>query len=363
VTSGIKEVKELIEGARRNLEDFKKRTILFIDEIHRFNKAQQDAFLPHVETGTIILVGATTENPSFSLIAPLLSRCRVFTLKPLMPDALRAILDRAVRDEKEGFGKEKLEIEEGFLDAIVALADSDARRGLNSLELLVRLKRGETKEGPLRLSIGDLKELSRRQALLYDRAGEEHYNLISALHKSLRGSDPDASLYWLARMLAAGEDPRYVARRMIRFATEDIGLADPQALTVALAAHDAYHQLGTPEGELALAQACVYLATAPKSNSVYVAMGEVMEEIQRSGSLPVPLVIRNAPTRLMKDLGYGKGYQYDHDAPDHYVPKENLPDGLTQTHFYTPGPFGFEKEIQKRLEWWAKKRKEAEGKD
>ncbi|OPZ21092.1 MAG: Replication-associated recombination protein A [candidate division BRC1 bacterium ADurb.BinA364] len=358
VTSGLKDVRAVIDRARHSRAARGRRVILFIDEIHRFNKAQQDAFLPHVEDGTIVLIGATTENPSFSVIGPLLSRCRVFTLQALAEEDILAILRRALADKERGLGSERLVVGEDVLAAIAGLADGDARRALNLLDLAARQARLND-DGSKSLDAALLAELTQRTHLFYDKTGEEHYNLISALHKSLRKSDPDAALYWLRRMLQSGEDPRYAARRMIRFASEDIGLADPHALVQALAAHDAYERLGSPEGELALAQAAIYLATAPKSNSLYAAETAAKEEIEASGSLPVPLVIRNAPTGLMKSLGYGAGYAYDHDSEDHYAPQKCLPDGLKgDGRLYTPGPFGFEREIKKRLDWWQKKRAE-----
>ncbi len=357
VTSGIKEIKSVIEQAKLNRSGYNRNTILFIDEVHRFNKIQQDVFLPFVEDGTIIIIGATTENPSFSIISPLLSRCRVFVLNRLSEEDLKTILERAIQDKERGLGKWQIECDEGIFELIIRLSDGDARRALNLLELAVMSLRSDPAQ-PIHITHDIIKELSQRQQLTYDKTGEEHYNLISAFHKSLRGSDPDASLYWLGRMLESGEEPLYVARRMIRFASEDIGNADPQALVVAMAAKEAYESLGSPEGELALAQAALYLATAPKSNSIYRAFNEVQSEIQRSGALPVPFVIRNAPTSLMKALGYGKGYQYDHNAPEHYAPQDYLPDEIKEKKFYIPGRFGFEKEIKKRIEWWEKKKKE-----
>lgn len=354
VTSGIKDIKHIMEQAKLNIQSYNRKTILFIDEIHRFNKAQQDAFLPFVEKGTIILIGATTENPSFEVIAPLLSRCRVFVLEPLSDEELTQILTNAIKDQKEGLGNLHLTLEEDVIPLIIRLSDGDARRSLNLLEFCA----DAVKDTDKRITPAIVKELSQKRHLIYDKAGEEHYNLISALHKSLRSSDPDAALYWLGRMLASGEDPPYIARRMIRFASEDIGNADPQALSLAIAARQAYETLGSPEGELALAQAAIYLATAPKSNSAYMAYESVMKVIRETGSLPVPKVIRNAPTKLMKDLGYGEGYEYDHTAPEHYAPKKCLPDELEGTTFYSPGPFGFEKEIKKRLDWWEKLRSE-----
>jgi putative ATPase len=354
VTSGIKEIKHIMELAKLNIQSYNRKTILFIDEIHRFNKAQQDAFLPFVEKGTIILIGATTENPSFEVISPLLSRCRVFVLEPLSDEELTQILETAIRDRKRGLGTLDLKLEKDVISLIIHLSDGDARRSLNLLEFCA----DAVKDTDKIITPDIVRELSQKRHLIYDKAGEEHYNLISALHKSLRSSDPDAALYWLGRMLAAGEDPLYIARRMIRFASEDIGNADPQALPLAIAARQAYETLGSPEGELSLAQAAIYLATAPKSNSAYAAYENVMKVIRETGTLPVPKVIRNAPTRLMKYLGYGEGYEYDHDSTEHFAPKKCLPDELEGKTFYTPGTFGFEKEIKKRLDWWEKIRKE-----
>jgi len=353
VTAGIKEVKHIFEQAKLNIQSYNRKTILYIDEIHRFNKIQQDAFLPYVENGTIILIGATTENPSFSIISPLLSRCRVFVLNTLTDENLKTIILRALNDKNRGLGTLNLTCGEDSISLIITLSDGDARRALNLLELSA----AAVKNTDLIITANIVKELSQRTHLIYDKQGEEHYNIISAFHKSLRGSDPDAALYWLARMLVSGEEPLYVARRMIRFASEDIGNADPQALVVAIAAWEAYDKLGSPEGELALVQAAIYLATAPKSNSLYVAYGNACETIEKTGSLPVPFVIRNAPTNLMKELGYGEGYLYDHDSPEHYLPQDYLPEELLGKKFYQPGNFGFEKEIKKRLDWWEKLKK------
>jgi len=367
VTSGIKEVKEMIESARQRLTLKGRRTLLFIDEIHRFNKAQQDAFLPHVENGTVTLIGATTENPSFSVIAPLLSRCRVLTLTPLSVEEVGQVLAQALADAERGLGGEPWQADEAVLERLARLSDGDARRALNLLEQCASHAASATAGAeagatiPRKLTLEDLGAVLERDHLLYDRAGEEHYNLISALHKSLRASEPQAALYWLARMLAAGEDPLYLARRMIRFAAEDVGLADPQALGVTLAAMQSYQILGSPEGELGLAEAAVYLATAPKSNSLYVAFPKAQRAIERHGALGVPVHLRNAPTGLMKSLGYGREYQYDHDAPDHFSGQPCLPEALEGEKFYEPGAFGYEKEIQKRLEWWEKKRQERRG--
>ena len=351
VLSGVKEIKEVVQEAEEEWKYNKKKTILFVDEIHRFNKAQQDAFLPHVERGTITLIGATTENPSFEVISPLLSRSKVFTLNSLTEREIEEILTRALTDEERGLGKYQAVIEPEVIKGIGQLANGDARAALNTLEMLV-LTTPPDKEGMRQIKKEHLKEVLQRKAYLYDKSGEEHYNLISALHKSLRGSDPDAALYWLGRMLEAGEDPLYVARRMIRFASEDVGMADPQALQVAVAAMEAFHFIGLPEGNLALAQAAIYLATAPKSNALYAAYQQVQRDIREVENLPVPLHIRNAPTILMKDLGYGKDYKYPHDYPDHYVEEEYLPENLRGRTYYHPTELGFEKEIKTRLEHW-----------
>ena len=327
VLSGVKEIRAVIDEARELLERKKIKMILFVDEIHRFNKAQQDAFLPHVESGLITLIGATTENPSFEVIAPLLSRTRVLVLKPFSEEDLLAILESALKDKQKGFGQISIKIDPNVLRYIVSLADGDARSALNNLEAIVSMVQNLPEDKRV-ISLKFAQEALLKKSLLYDKDGEEHYNLISALHKSLRGSDPDAALYWLGRMIAAGEDPLYIARRMVRFASEDMGNADPQALIIAMAAQQAFHFIGLPEGELALAQAAVYLATAPKSNSLYVGYGKVKEVINTKGYLPVPLHIRNAPTKLMKELDYGKDYKYAHDYADAYVPQEYLPEEI-----------------------------------
>jgi putative ATPase len=357
VLSGVKEVRAAVEQAEKRLKFDDGRTILFVDEIHRFNKAQQDAFLPHVEKGTIILIGATTENPSFELIPALLSRCRVYILQLLGIEDIKRILQRALTDAERGLGRWKLVLGEGLDDTIARFANGDARRALSILEATAAACQDDLERG--REALIDrplLEDILQRKTELYDKSGEEHYNLISALHKSLRGSDPDAALYWLYRMLRGGEDPLFLARRMVRFAVEDVGLADPQALTIALAAKDAFDFLGHPEGELALALAAVYLATAPKSNALYRAEGRTDAAIMRHPSLPVPLHLRNAPTALMKAAGYGDGYLYPHDHPDSVVDQSYLPEGLDTTRFYTPKEFGFEREIKKRMEWWARRR-------
>jgi len=354
VLSGVKEVRETLDHAARERKRSGRPTLLFVDEIHRFNKGQQDAFLAHVEKGDIVLIGATTENPSFEVNSALLSRARVVVLKPLGPASILALLERALVDAERGLGG-KVEADADALELIAEAADGDARRGLNTLEIAAAAAEtaNSTAGGePPRITLETAREALARKHLRYDRAGEEHYNLISALHKSLRDSDPHAGLYWLARMLAAGEDPLYVARRLVRFASEDVGNADPRALLVATAAFQAYHQLGSPEGELAIAQACAYLATAPKSNAVYRGFGAATDEVEASGSLPPPAVILNAPTRLMKDLGYGRGYRYAHDEPGHVADQQHLPDELTGRRFYEPGDQGEEAEIRRRMAEW-----------
>jgi putative ATPase len=356
VLSGIKEIKAVMNEAARMKQLHHRKTILFVDEVHRFNKAQQDAFLPHVERGNIILIGATTENPSFEVISALLSRAKVYTLNPLSEEDLKIIVNRALKDKKTGLRNLNLELEGDALDYITQMANGDARVALSTLEFAA-LTTHPDKAKKRRITLKIAQETMQKKALAYDKGGEEHYNIISAFHKSLRGSDPDAALYWLGRMLAGGEDPLYVARRMVRFASEDIGNADPAALQVAIAAKEAYHFLGSPEGELSLAQAVIYLATAPKSNAVYKAFNLAQDDIQKTQALPVPLHIRNAPTRLMKDLGYGKDYKYPHDHPDHFVDEIYLPENLKNRKYYHPADFGFEKEIKKRLTWWRKKRK------
>jgi putative ATPase len=355
VLTGVKDIRSVVDDARARWRDQRKKTLLFVDEIHRFNKAQQDAFLPHVESGLITLIGATTENPSFEVIAPLLSRSRVLLLKPFSDDDLSVILQKALRDEQRGLGAMNLHVEPDALTAMVASADGDARTALNTLEAAASLVERGT-DGVGRISHRMVAEAFQKKLLLYDKGGEEHYNLISALHKSMRGSDPDAALYWLGRMLAAGEDPLFIARRMVRFASEDVGNADPRALTVAVAAMQAFQFIGLPEGELALAQAAVYLATAPKSNALYTGYGQVRQTIGSSGALPVPLPIRNAPTGLMKDLDYGKGYRYAHDFEGAYVPQDYLPDALKGQSYYRPSDRGYEKIIRERMAYWRSSR-------
>jgi putative ATPase len=344
VMAGVKEVKEAMERAALERKRSGRPTVLFLDEIHRFNRAQQDAFLAHVERGDIVLVGATTENPSFEVNAALLSRARVLVLKELGLADLAIILSRALADPR-GLGG-RYTLEPGAAEALAEAADGDARRALNALEVAAAGSRGQS------ITVDDVRRAVAMKHLRYDRAGEEHYNLISAVHKSLRDSDPHAGLYWLARMLAAGEDPLYVARRLVRFASEDVGNADPQALPLAVAAFQAYHQLGSPEGELAIAQCCVYLATAPKSNAVYEGFGRAMDEVEKSGSLPPPPVILNAPTRLMKDIGYGRGYRYAHHEEGRIADQQHLPEALAGRRFYEPTGEGYEAEVARRMKAW-----------
>ncbi len=351
VTSGVKDIRKVVTAAEMNLKLKGRKTILFVDEIHRFNKAQQDAFLPHVERGTIILIGATTENPSFEVISALLSRSRVVMLGKLTEDDLREIVRRALADGERGLGNVKIDLSEEALDHAVTQADGDARIALNALELAVAATT-PGKGGVRKIDLKTIEGALQKKALLYDKMGEEHYNIISALHKSLRGSDPDAALYWLARMLEAGEDPLYVARRMIRFASEDVGNADPQALVVAVAAKDAVHFLGMPEGDLALAQAAIYLATAPKSNAVYSAYGRARDDVNSEETPEVPFHIRNAPTSLMKEMGFGEGYEYPHNDPDGLVDQEYLGGKVRGRRYYEPTGRGYEATIKKRLDKW-----------
>lgn len=345
VTSGIKEIKQVMEQAEKNRR-YGEKTILFVDEIHRFNKAQQDAFLPFVERGSIILIGATTENPSFEVNGALLSRCKVFVLQALKTDELASLLQRALRDER-GFGKQKVEIAPELVEAIAVFANGDARSALSTLEMAVL--NGETHDGVTVVTRETIEQCTSKKSLLYDKKGEEHYNLISALHKSMRNSDPDAAVYWLARMLEAGEDPLYVARRITRFASEDIGLADPRALEVAVAAYQACHLIGMPECTVHLTEAAVYMSLAPKSNALYVAYESAKKDALTMLAEPVPLVIRNAPTKLMKELEYGKGYQYAHDTQDKLTDMQCLPDSLAGREYYRPTEEGLEARYGARL--------------
>jgi putative ATPase len=359
VTAGVKDVRAAVDEARQQQSMRRKRTILFVDEIHRFNKAQQDLLLPHVESGTIIFIGATTENPSFEVIAPLLSRAPVVVLEPLSEDDLKVILKSALEDKERGLGGLNAEVDEDGLAYLIRAARGDARLALNGLEVAT-LTTPPNSSGRRRINLQTVVDAVQKKGLIYDKDGEEHYNLISALHKSLRGSDPDAALYWLARMLEAGEDPLYIARRMVRFASEDVGLADPRALMVTVAAQQAFHFLGRPEGDLALAEAAVYLATAPKSNALYKAYGKAKQEAEDKGNLPVPLPLRNAPTELMRQLGYGRGHRYPHDYSEAHVPIRYLPEDLQDLQFYEPTNRGFEATVGERLNYWRQRVKAAE---
>lgn len=352
VLQGVKEVRVIIEQAEEHIKVYGVNTILFIDEIHRFNKAQQDALLPHVEKGTIILIGATTENPSFEIIGALLSRCQVYVLNPLSDDNIAEILKRVSQEVERGLGSYNISIDDDAFKFLVNISNGDVRTALNALELsTLGTKKGKNSKRTITLDV--VKESLSTRKIAYDKGGEEHYNLISALHKSLRGSDVQAGLYWLGRMIEGGADPLYIARRLIRFASEDVGLADPQALVQAIAVKDAVHFLGFPECNTALAQCVVYLATAPKSNSIYMAVQAVEHSIHDTRNEPVPLNIRNAPTKLMDQLGYGEGYDYDHSNKEHYSGQTFLPEALRKKVFYRPGEFGFEKEIKKRIDYWA----------
>ena len=360
VLSGVKELRAIVERAEVELSASGRPTVVFIDEIHRFNKAQQDALLPHVERGTIILIGATTENPSFEVIAPLLSRSRVLTLEPLDESAIGELVDRAVADQDRGLGTLGVTLADDARAVLIGHAQGDARIALGALEVAAELAAGTPGRA---ITIERVQEAVQRRTLRYDRQGEEHYNVISAFIKSMRGSDPDAALYWLVRMLEAGEDPLFVARRMVIFAAEDVGNADPRALQVALAVKDAVHFVGLPEGRIPLAQGATYLATAPKSNASYAALNAITAEVRESGTLPVPLHLRNAPTELMRSLGYGRNYRYPHDAPGHHVAEEYLPDSLRGRHWYEPTDAGDERAIGERLRAWRAGRDAAPGRD
>jgi len=361
VSAGVADLRRIIEEAKERRKLYQQKTILFIDEIHRFNKAQQDAVLPFVEDGTVTLIGATTENPSFEVVSPLLSRCQVLNLNPLSEGEIRTIIIRALKDKLKGLGTMNVELDNDAMLHLITMSNNDARIALNALEMAT-LATPPDADGKRHISLPTIEDAVQHRALRYDKAGEQHYDLISALHKSMRGSDPDASLYWLARMLEAGEDPLYIARRLVRFASEDVGMADPQALVVAMAAQQAVHFIGMPEGNLALAEAAVYLATAPKSNSLYQAYSRVQKEIKHGSNESVPLHLRNPVTSLMKDVGYGKGYKYAHDYPEHFVEQQNLPDSLQGKRYYTPSDQGYEKQVIARLKaWWRGKGKEREG--
>ncbi|OGP30342.1 MAG: AAA family ATPase [Deltaproteobacteria bacterium GWC2_42_11] len=348
VLSGVKEIREVIKEAKDEFAYHKRKTILFVDEIHRFNKSQQDAFLHHVEDGTIVLIGATTENPSFEVNAPLLSRCRVLVLKQLTDDNIKKIIQRAISDKEKGLGNYKLDIGENPIDVLAEHSHGDARGALNTIETAVMISQPD-KDDIRHITSDIIHEAIQKKALLYDKGGEEHYNVISAFIKSMRGSDPDAALYYLARMLDAGEDPMFIARRMVIFASEDIGNADPQAIHIAVAVKDAFDFVGMPEGWIPLAQGVTYLATAPKSNTSYKAYLEALEDVKLKGSLPVPLHIRNAPTKMMKELGYAKGYKYPHDYKGGKVEEDYLPDELKDRRYYEPKDIGYEKIIKEMM--------------
>ncbi|PYX39150.1 MAG: AAA family ATPase, partial [Acidobacteria bacterium] len=361
VLAGIKEIKQVMADAER-ARQYGTRTIVFIDEIHRFNKAQQDAFLPHVEKGNIRLIGATTENPSFEIISALLSRTRVYVLKPLTEEQIVQLLENAILDEERGMGKAKLRASADVLKKIASYSSGDARSAYNVLEVAAALaKQTSGKETGAEITPDIVQDALQKRILLYDKAGEEHYNLISALHKSVRNSDPDAALYWLGRMLEAGEDPLYVARRVVRMSVEDIGLADPNALALCMAARDAVDFIGMPEGNLALAQAVVYLSVAPKSNALYTAYSTVQIDVERTAAQPVPLHLRNAPTSLMKNIGYGQGYQYAHDLEGKIADMQCLPDNLREREYYAPTNEGVERRIRERLEEIKRHRSEGAG--
>jgi putative ATPase len=349
VLSGIKEIKAVMAEAETLFRASRGRTVVFVDEIHRFNKAQQDAFLPYVESGVIVLIGATTENPSFEVIGPLLSRCKVYVLNPLQPEEIVEILKRSLSDAEHGLGSVSISVPDEVLHQLALYSNGDARIALNILELAISLAQRRSPSPAESLTAEDLESALQQKILKYDKTGEEHYNLISALHKSMRNSDPDASLYWLGRMLESGEDPVYIARRMVRFASEDVGLADVRALNVALNAVDAVRLVGLPECKLALCQAAVYLSVAPKSNALYTAYSAVVSDVQNSFNEPPPLHIRNAPTSLMKDLGYGKDYQYAHDMKEKVADMECLPDSLHGRQYYHPSDQGMERRIQEIL--------------
>ncbi len=349
VLQGVKDIREVVAKAQQERNYYGRRTLLFVDEIHRFNKAQQDALLPWVENGDITLIGATTENPSFEVNSALLSRSRVFVLEPLATEDIQQLLKRALSSQ-EGLGPQQLEIEDKAIEFIAEQAHGDARIALNTLEIAAATADDNS------IKHSDAATAMQKAPLLYDKGAEEHYNVISAFIKSMRGSNPDAAIYWLARMIEAGEDPLFIARRMVIFAAEDIGNADPRALQLAVSCQQAVHFIGMPEGRIPLAQAVTYLATAPKSNAAYAAIGEAQKEVRQSGALPVPHQLRNAPTGLMKDLGYGKDYQYAHNHTDNIVTQEHLPEALCGREFYRPKDSGYEKMIRERLDWWAAQR-------
>jgi len=357
VSASVADLRRIVEQAKERRKVQLQKTILFIDEIHRFNKTQQDAVLPYVEDGTVTLIGATTENPSFEVTSPLLSRTRVLPLKPLDEEQIQVLILRALKDKFEGIGGLNAELTPDAMNHLISMSNHDARIALNTLETAAQSV-PLNMEGKRVITLSIIEDVLQRRVVMYDKAGEQHYDLISALHKSMRGSDPDATMYWLTMMLEAGEDPLYIARRLIRFASEDVGMADPQALVVAVAAQQAVHFIGMPEGNLALTEAAVYLATAPKSNSLDEAYNRVREEIKGGATEQVPMHLRNPVTSLMQEMGYGEGYKYAHDYPEHFVEQQNLPDAIKDKKFYTPGKLGYEKQVFTRMkEWWGKKGK------
>ncbi len=354
VTSGVRDLRQVAADARERLGMEGKRTVLFVDEIHRFNKAQQDVILPHVENGTFVLIGATTENPSFEVNAPLLSRCRVFTLKPLTDEEIAGIVRHALVDDERGLASYHVRLDEDALAALVTLANGDARIALNALELSTSATEPNA-DGTREVTSAAVEDAMQQRSMLYDRAGDQHYDTISAFIKSMRGSDPDAAIYWLARMIEGGESPLFIARRLVILATEDVGMADPQALSVAMAAQQAVHFVGMPEGRIPLAEATVYLATAPKSNSAYAAIDAALADVQNTRNDPVPMHLRNAVTGLMRGMGYGEGYKYSHDFDDNFAPMQNLPESLKGRRYYKPSDQGYEPEVAERLRrWWGK---------
>ena len=360
VTSGVADLRRIASEARERLGMHGQRTILFVDEVHRFNKAQQDVILPHVEDGTFVLIGATTENPSFEVVSPLLSRCRVFTLKPLIDEQVETIVQRAMVDRDHGLGDLKPALEGDVMRTLVTLSNGDARVALNALELAVSAV-GADEAGMRSISSDTIEDAMQQRALLYDRAGDQHYDTISAFIKSMRGSDPDAAIYWLARMIEAGEDPLFIARRLVILAAEDVGMADPGALSVAVAAQQAVHFVGMPEGRIPLAEATVYLATAPKSNASYLAIDQALEDVRKTRNAPVPLHLRNPVTGLMREQGYGRGYKYSHDYEGHFSPMENLPPSLKGRRYYRPGDQGYEQQVADRLRgWWGTREEQGE---
>jgi len=364
-SAAVGDLRKIVAQAQERRKGQRQRTILFIDEIHRFNKNQQDAVLPFVEDGTVTLIGATTENPSFEVTSPLLSRARVLPMKPLTPDEIKVLIFRSTTDKLLGIGNLNVEITQEALNHLISMSNSDARVALNTLETAA-LSTPLDETNRRMITLETIEDAFQKRAVLYDKAGEQHYDMISALHKSMRDSDPDASLYWLAMMLEGGEDPLYIVRRMIRFASEDVGMADPQALVIAMAAQQAVHFIGMPEGNLALAEAAVYLATAPKSNSLYAAYQKIQEDIKKGASESVPMHLRNPVTPMMKDMGYGKDYKYAHDYPDHVVDQEHLPESSKGRRYYNPSTLGYEKQVLERLKDWLSKKinpekKEGEG--